>query len=1852
MMTRSYHVSLDILQQISTKRAHKRDSSSISSPSPLAKKLDAHPPSQSAFSISLTIVNRRFVTLSSLNIPRRLLKLLIPTSLAMLIIAMFFSLPQPSTQAAVTADFEADWVAPFQPSQLATADVNGDGYLDVAYILNGTPRLLLNNGGTLSISPDWEATDVSGARQLAFGDVDLDGDLDLAVAVNGSGDRIYLDQGDQLSTTSSWIASNNDDSIDIAWGDLNGDGWLDLVSGGNSSYRIYINNTAGFTEQSAVATPASRLALGDMNGDSLLDLAVSDSVGDVSVYTSTGSTFSSSAVWTHDTFDDQPSEIEWIDFNNDGLSDLSTHYHDGAAVSLYTYFNLGTVLTDTPNVIWSPNDLNVEKFDFGDVNSDGYIDILANTEPNNCATGVCPPYTLAILNNGGTGLSGTAFTNEFNTSSGVVKFADLNNDGLLDILTVYDYLRAYIETDTLSFASSEEFLDSGFAAPTAQDIALADIDNDGDLDVSISRSRLSGDGTTVHIMQDGTPTGTTIWSGPNSSALDWGDMNGDGHLDLALALNGNNIVYLNEGTSLTNTVSWTAADSVVSNDIAWADVDGDGDLDLSSADDAGVRLYENINGMLNPNAIWEITNSTNNNALAWSDIDQDGDLDLAVGADDLSFLILNDRGLLETTPAWTATGSEFMDWGDMDNDGDEDLALIGNGPAVVYINEGGLLNESHAWISLETELATSGIHWVDLNQDNYPELFVVNSVSHIYENVLGELDNSSGFEYTNLAVRLPILGTTADLDRDGDRDLLFYYSANLGIYVDFLVPHFSQLEQPVNAPDTNYQGAIKLGAFSNLANSFSGQSTTILAPSTGYGSSHIRSGIIPISYTTYTGVGDALEVRGSYSLNGGGDWQPAVATTNTITTHVSLDGSTNVYNWDVEASGFFGQSDNVVFRLELVNGGHGTNGRPPSIQRTSFVAETQPFRVRGTQIRVISGTTPMADAQIYRIPAGSTADAELVTNSAGEALLTNSSGYLQGRGEIGIGDTLYAIAPISSTVNYNVYYGSAIPTETGVNGTIVAELGEQILNVSADNPLILFKTTVSLEWDSRNDPAYLSKLEQNIERASEILFDATNGQIALGEVSVYQRKDNWAESHVAIAAANNIRPNATLGGVVTEPISDSLKASGIITDAYLPGQVRMGPVWSRFGDASADLGEDWARVLAHELGHYYLFLPDNYLGISNGALTSIDCNGSLMTNPYLDEYSEFLTRDNWTGDCLESVAELVSGRTDWETIIQYYPWLTDTKTLTGPTQLPINLTSVSFESYENEAKALAAPFFPLRDENDDPIRFDSGGSGYLIRNADTPSPLDDYIISLGTPIGDQMQARGAEPGDRLCVFDFNQATTRFGCQDVAETESEITLNEVADWQPQIDISALAITDTSQAVSYTIGIYVTVTQDTNEDMFVQIMPTAGFTQTFPIESVIDQLATNSGVNHTAFLTLSYPTQDIFVRVWEDGSGSSREAIVEHNLGAGWGGHRLAWGGHRLAWGGHRLAWGGHRLAWGAPAASSNGQVIVLNLEDVYGDTGTASLQELLVPPTLPSWLTAVGSAYDFEASAAYTRTISFNYLQSDVPGDGIYEEFLQIYYSADEGTTWTPLKTTLNTDNNLAAATMPYTNQGDGLYALISTIQMPNQAIGWNLFGYPVQESRPVTEALASVINDITTVYWFDTQADNWLIYDTTVPAPFDQLVNTLSQMDYGKGYWVYATQAITPYIGVENDRSGIFVRPMTVYGLVNESDSFTPTAGMEIVAYIGNTACGSGLLESIDGKLGYTLQVNANSTTGCGAEGSEVTFVIDNKNMSQSAIWSNRQALYLPFNATLSNHLYLPLVSTSLQDDSSVLIND
>jgi len=317
-------------------------------------------------------------------------------------------------------------------------------------------------------------------------------------------------------------------------------------------------------------------------------------------------------------------------------------------------------------------------------------------------------------------------------------------------------------------------------------------------------------------------------------------------------------------------------------------------------------------------------------------------------------------------------------------------------------------------------------------------------------------------------------------------------------------------------------------------------------------------------------------------------------------------------------------------------------------------------------------------------------------------------------------------------------------------------------------------------------------------------------------------------------------------------------------------------------------------------------------------------------------------------------------------------------------------------------------------------------------------------------------------------------------------------------------------------------------------------------------------------------------------------------------------------------------------------SSDGQVSVFPIDDLFGGQIDYDLQRVGQLPEVNPWLSVIGQAYRVSSGSNPTTTsaIMVSYLGRDVPSG--QEENLRLYYSADAGQTWQRLETELDVYRNQASALIV----GEGLYALMATLEMPQLAAGWNLLGYPVAGSQPISQALSSIDGHYTMVFRYDRVTDTWLLYDATIAEPFASLVNTLETVEFGYGYWIYATETVTPYINPVVDGRVTTVDgrtpPAVFYGWVTETESVKPEAGMVLEAYIDGQLCGSAPVFVLGDGLAYRLLVEG-GVDECGRDGVAVEFVLDGQVMSVGGVWRNSKAQALGFSLVDSPiAVYLP----------------
>jgi hypothetical protein len=167
------------------------------------------------------------------------------------------------------------------PIAVATADFNGDGRPDLAYVDNTNDFLdvMLSDGGG-NFAPQVTYAVGSGPTSVAVGDFNGDGWPDLAVANTGPPGTVSVlfNLGDGgFAPQVTYAAGHSPRSLAV--GDFNGDGRLDIavVNGGDDDVGVLLNNgDGGFAAQVtfAVGSDPSSVAAGDLNGDGTPDLAV------------------------------------------------------------------------------------------------------------------------------------------------------------------------------------------------------------------------------------------------------------------------------------------------------------------------------------------------------------------------------------------------------------------------------------------------------------------------------------------------------------------------------------------------------------------------------------------------------------------------------------------------------------------------------------------------------------------------------------------------------------------------------------------------------------------------------------------------------------------------------------------------------------------------------------------------------------------------------------------------------------------------------------------------------------------------------------------------------------------------------------------------------------------------------------------------------------------------------------------------------------------------------------------------------------------------------------------------------------------------------------------------------------------------------------------------------------------------------------------------------------------------------------------------------------------------------------------------------------------------------------------
>jgi hypothetical protein len=578
---------------------------------------------------------------------------------------------------------------------IVCADLTGDGRADIAAAAPyaGAIYLFANlGGGSFALPtaiPAWR-----GARNLAAGDFNGDGILDLAVAGTTNGIRYYRGTGagnfvvqNDIATLAFTDADEIDfpkplyalevfrpqgqsrDELVVTHTDAEQIWVLATGAGGGESplsvQGTLENEQVYALEVGAVTQPAS---------SNRLDLVTAHrNLGTVEIHQGTsGAKRFEEAPAQVINVPGGPRAVKLLDLDGDGWNDLAVVLRNFDRV--LTYHNSNGVLfaTTEANVGCSPREMDV-----GDFNNDGRPDLAVMNRGSR-------DVSVLLTHPGQTGF--TALDQIYQVDGEVTGLAvqDFNGDGRDDVIQLH---RASGEmsvrlSDTNGFLGPPRFYQIG-VSPSAQ--SMADVNNDGVLDMltanlagSVSVRLGRGDGTFGEEMTYRLPAE----SEGALFALVAADFDNDTKIDLAAGYYDCRIAFFKGHGNGTFTFTKTHFFTIEARTMVTGDFDKDGDTDLAGAGWKGeLVVLENKGDLLTTDTLTRSTYPITFGPMAIKTIDDnnDGDLDIVVGGQEGANIYLGGPGMsfvLKTNGAPSVNFSaSAIASADFDGDGDVDLAV-------------------------------------------------------------------------------------------------------------------------------------------------------------------------------------------------------------------------------------------------------------------------------------------------------------------------------------------------------------------------------------------------------------------------------------------------------------------------------------------------------------------------------------------------------------------------------------------------------------------------------------------------------------------------------------------------------------------------------------------------------------------------------------------------------------------------------------------------------------------------------------------------------------------------------------------------------------------------------------------------------------------------------------------------------------------------------------------------------------------------------------------------------------------------------------------------------------------------
>lgn len=535
-------------------------------------------------------------------------------------------------------------------------DFNGDGRIDAATSSPAGVDLLVGNGNGTFTAPsslvNFPFNTVS--EQLAAADLDRDGDLDLVVGRN-SGFQVFLNNGaGAFNTNGPQDINLGGGHADLLLGDFNRDQNLDIVisSIARNSVSLFAGDGSGafgLRQEFGIGSSPIGLAAGDLDDDGDVDLlAGSQSISTILRLDGTQAGGFLQERLTDGAQTQQPAFVAVADFNRDGLPDIVTMQTGPGQGSIALFLATGTGGFDAPITTPIPRqNLFFGSLRVADLDGDGRLDLIS-TEGNRIFV------DLGTANGGFT--PGVELTLP-GTDAGI-QLGDLNGDGRLDLVAHQtNRISVFLGNGDGTFGPRTDIAVNVDSPHGNSSMRLADVTGDGVLDVVTTRQRDvvilpgNGDGTfAASLLVNFSAVNTT-----GNATIAVGDLDNDGDRDIAVLsrLSTTGAVQFNVLRSNGNgtfaaplTIANAASSNIdVPRDFDLIDLDGDDKLDavlLPVGANVLTLLRGNGNGTFRTRE--DFLTGRGANRFATGDFDDDGDLDVVTANfDDRNLGILRNQ---------------------------------------------------------------------------------------------------------------------------------------------------------------------------------------------------------------------------------------------------------------------------------------------------------------------------------------------------------------------------------------------------------------------------------------------------------------------------------------------------------------------------------------------------------------------------------------------------------------------------------------------------------------------------------------------------------------------------------------------------------------------------------------------------------------------------------------------------------------------------------------------------------------------------------------------------------------------------------------------------------------------------------------------------------------------------------------------------------------------------------------------------------------------------------------------------------------------------------------------------------